>query len=40
MVNGDPCQSSEAPVRTVLLIEDEILVRFDVAEVLREEACA
>ena len=32
----DPCQSSDAQVRTVLLIDDEILVRFDVAEVLRE----
>jgi DNA-binding NtrC family response regulator len=35
-MNWDPCQSSEAQVRTVLLVEDEILVRFDVAEVLRE----
>jgi two-component system, response regulator PdtaR len=36
MMNGDPCQSSGVQVRTVLLIEDEILVRFDVAEALRE----
>jgi two-component system, response regulator PdtaR len=35
MMNGDPCQSSEAQGPTVLVIEDEILVRFDVAEVLR-----
>jgi two-component system, response regulator PdtaR len=33
---GDPCQSPQAQVRTVLVIEDEILVRFEVAEVLRE----
>ncbi len=32
----DPCQSSEAQVHTVLVIEDEILIRFEVAEVLRE----
>ena len=35
-MNGDPCHSCEAQVRTVLLIEDESLVRIDVAEVLRE----
>jgi two-component system, response regulator PdtaR len=33
---GEPCQSPQAQVRTVLVIEDEILVRFEVAEVLRE----
>ncbi|MBV8105915.1 MAG: response regulator [Hyphomicrobiales bacterium] len=35
-MNGDPCQSSEAQVCTVLLIEDEVLIRFDAAEALRE----
>jgi two-component system, response regulator PdtaR len=32
----DPCQSPQAQGRTVLVIEDEILVRFEVAEALRE----
>src|SRR5271165_5161126 len=36
MMIVDPCQSSEAQVHTVLVIEDEILIRFEVAEVLRE----
>jgi two-component system, response regulator PdtaR len=36
MMIGDPCQSPQAQVRTVLVIEDEILVRFVIADVLRE----
>ena len=33
---GDPCRSLRAEVRTILVIEDEILIRFEIAEVLRE----
>jgi two-component system, response regulator PdtaR len=32
----DPCQSPDAQAPTVLVIEDEILVRFEIADALRE----
>jgi DNA-binding response OmpR family regulator len=36
MMIGHLCQSPQPQIRTVLVIEDEILVRVEVADVLRE----